>query len=1822
MAKLLSDADVFGAPPATGGLLSDDDVFGSGQQNQAGGFMPAAKQAIGAGIKGLGQAATDFIPGVEKGNALSSYGQSVIDANQTAIRSLGDIADKPWTAVKEATGNAGGSMASMLGARGVGMAMTAAAPFTGPFAPVVAGAGQLVANVGPFVAAALPSYGGIRGEQIAADPLNEQDARSKAIALLGAGTVGAIEGSFGPQAWALAAMKKGGIEAVAKNFAAAKSLPGFIGKGALKGAAVEGAEELVQNPVEQLASYQDPTTGKNVADTAFSGAMGAIGGGVLGGGMAGVSYGYREQQPTTPQQPAPQPVAPPSGPMGKAAATAQQSGAADAAAMQQAMQDQAAFDEHQARQAKQKGATNEQKAAQGPIEDAGQSISGAPTGLAGQGSEIGASANVGAGQRGRSADSDEVLAGVAPSQTIGQPPIVQPQAEAQDDEAPPRVVVGKDEKGWLNQSAQNYRNQSDNAGLTKEIERLFSTGMTARQVESKIKGRLAFLPKEEITGFVVSVRATLGIPSQMAEEGKAEFAAWQAGYHKRNLQKQPKGNNGTQAKEAEQATQGRPAQPATAANADGNASIAGYPAGEEPANAVQGHRGKRPAVSGSAQGHLSSSRVGGDAAEVAEQATQGRPAQPATAANAAGVAFTTPPQPTTNAGPLPQQAVAMPVPAAPIPTNKQSLSVAPTTDRGVAVNTPDVSTRTDQQLAHLSTNGRNGYKEAAIAEIARRAGGNVSTTTPATAGDSASLPSGQGKETGGSLPKPTLAERKAAAIERRKAKESGGISDDEKQKLLDKKQLYSDMMETKAANGEKIPEQWKVSLSEIDAKLRGDSVGEHVFSLVVEGHPMFDGFPILRNLVPIKVDSFSEAERKLFSAQDLYSKIAGERAKAAHAKAIAKTVAQKKAAIAAMQKLDNNGATEDAVETLRSVTIPELQRIAKEAEQKFGAGNVANDKAKESATKAADARTIAARAPEVASLADRLKAAAATAVGSRKAALEARLARLEAAKQSASDAAKPAAAPQSATDDQNAARKAETIEPWEMTRDEFAEDALNKNEYADAYRKDEKLKKEFLDDQRGAWVKALVNRAEHGRIPDNVLDDFVEKYGLDSMAREFRGVHEKGVEGYLIPDVRNAPRRPDPVRTTWDKEKYERTWAEERSIVKTLDSLPKTPAYWREAKDEHRKAISKANYEGRTIPDKVKSDYPELFHAKKSETESAGAAKAKETAEETKAPEDQDSFVSDQLSRFEAGDFSVPRASANLAGGKSAKDTTEEMNRRYWEAYNDAAKQFLEGDLTAKIPGARAETLRNHELRNVKPKPITKNVGVAKTLDAKLKALAPVTGDKTELRTWLQGVHIEDSGRLVATNGNQMAVVDGVSLDGLPAKPEDDKQFHYTVLGNSGKWLDGRFPDYERVMPTKHATNPETVSVTDLGDYARGVRKAAGYSHSKFAALPLHVGNNKGFFEARLIEAMSNAFRSFWHGEALVSMAPFPGSQAPMLYAVSKDGTMRQAVMGMNGDVDADQTFAPFVVGARARQVSATNKPAQPAKPADEARNQSQPAKLDDANGTIKRPESLNLLANPVAYGDTIQFSDGSKWVAKNGWTGGPGAWTLLQGKTQHPTVAGINGQSEFIRAIIEAGEASKPTVEGGKPAGVYGYSSQPESFQWAAKEVGGAVVYSRGDIALVEGFSPFGNAVYAGVKGDSRTRADISAYTGKMFSETEKAELEKAKADHVKEQGRLYEKAPDGPFSNGARFAKADGVSDEMAGVAQKWLSMLGIKSRVFLATKADVSSVVAIDKYNLRGPFSAIRSAGTQNEADGGKRTLPNGDHYICLLYTSRCV
>lgn len=277
-----ASGNLVSAPSGSGFDFDADGNLLAGTPKEPGGFAAAAKQAVGATIKGVGRAASDYIPGVDADNAVTRYGQEVVDANPTAVNSFADMADKPLTTVKEATGNAAGSMAGMVGARALGMGITAAAPLTGPAAPVVAGIGQVIAWLGPIAVASLPSYGSIRDKQILNDPAAEESAKAKAIAALGAGAVGAIETKFGPQEWALSAMTKEGRSQLAKKFAETGIVKGLT-YGAAKGALIEGGEELVQNPIEQAASFDNPLTPANLKETAFGGAMGAVGGGVFGG---------------------------------------------------------------------------------------------------------------------------------------------------------------------------------------------------------------------------------------------------------------------------------------------------------------------------------------------------------------------------------------------------------------------------------------------------------------------------------------------------------------------------------------------------------------------------------------------------------------------------------------------------------------------------------------------------------------------------------------------------------------------------------------------------------------------------------------------------------------------------------------------------------------------------------------------------------------------------------------------------------------------------------------------------------------------------------------------------------------------------------------------------------------------------------------------------------------------------------------------------------------------------------------------------------------------------------------------------------------------------------------------------------------------------------------------------------------------------------------------------------------------------------------------------------------------------------------------------
>jgi hypothetical protein len=168
-------------------------------------------------------------------------------------------------------------------------------------------------------------------------------------------------------------------------------------------------------------------------------------------------------------------------------------------------------------------------------------------------------------------------------------------------------------------------------------------------------------------------------------------------------------------------------------------------------------------------------------------------------------------------------------------------------------------------------------------------------------------------------------------------------------------------------------------------------------------------------------------------------------------------------------------------------------------------------------------------------------------------------------------------------------------EPWQMTGDEYIDSkvryqikeyGLPESEYAE-------LRKDVIG--TGAlseWEHALDARAKEGPIPENVLDDYVNRWGVDAMTRQFRGSTEKGREGYLPPDVRKQATEMEGVRSTVHP--YQKTWEQYRKDDFFAIDRKVSPKEYREAKARHKATIVAALYEGKPVPAEVLADYPDL----------------------------------------------------------------------------------------------------------------------------------------------------------------------------------------------------------------------------------------------------------------------------------------------------------------------------------------------------------------------------------------------------------------------------------------------------------------------------------------------------------------------------------------------------------------------------------------------------------------------------------------------------
>jgi hypothetical protein len=169
----------------------------------------------------------------------------------------------------------------------------------------------------------------------------------------------------------------------------------------------------------------------------------------------------------------------------------------------------------------------------------------------------------------------------------------------------------------------------------------------------------------------------------------------------------------------------------------------------------------------------------------------------------------------------------------------------------------------------------------------------------------------------------------------------------------------------------------------------------------------------------------------------------------------------------------------------------------------------------------------------------------------------------------------------------------------------------------------------------------------------------------------------------------------------------------------------------------------------------------------------------------------------------------------------------------------------------------------------------------------------------------------------------------------------------------------------------------------------------------------------------------------------------------------------------------------------------------------------------------------------------------------------------------------------------------------------------QMKSADSHAEDLGGDVVYQKGDIALVRGFNLLtGQPIYAAAKGNMRSRGDIENYTGNIVSDTEKQELISEKKRLETEDENKHKENPFITFDkNGLSLSK--GVPVQVGKVLAGWKTLLKLEPNIHITTIEDARE----NRSNYTGEHRAIGSVGLDYKQRGVMRKLPSGDYYVAF-------
>jgi hypothetical protein len=238
------------------------------KQNQPG-LATSFKGALGAHATGLGRMWED--EGIPLGEDIRRYGEDVQYRNPSAVTNFEQFAERPWLGIKEAVGSS------------LGSSLPALLPYVGPMGRALGAGGATMAGA---AISAVPAYGGIRATQ---DQTGETDIAAARLGALGVGAIeqiGGVQNLLRPAGRMIAGMPQSTVRQFTGNTAFQTGL-----HTAGRVAAGEGAEELVQGPIEQYAGGQDPR--EHMAETAFGGMQGFIGGLLPFGAAAGTRRGFQ-----------------------------------------------------------------------------------------------------------------------------------------------------------------------------------------------------------------------------------------------------------------------------------------------------------------------------------------------------------------------------------------------------------------------------------------------------------------------------------------------------------------------------------------------------------------------------------------------------------------------------------------------------------------------------------------------------------------------------------------------------------------------------------------------------------------------------------------------------------------------------------------------------------------------------------------------------------------------------------------------------------------------------------------------------------------------------------------------------------------------------------------------------------------------------------------------------------------------------------------------------------------------------------------------------------------------------------------------------------------------------------------------------------------------------------------------------------------------------------------------------------------------------------------------------------------------------------------